>query len=310
MADVSEIAPAPQALGRSRRRHGESVVKAVLLTAALLSVATTVGIVAALLEPTVGFFTHVGIVEFFTSTDWGPLFKPPSFGVIPVVTGTLITTVIAIAVAVPLGLAAAVYLSEYASARIRRVIKPTLEVLAGIPTVALGFFALTLVTPVMRDWSPFEISLKNGLSAGLVVGVMIIPIVASLSEDAMAAVPNGLREGAYALGSSRMTVALRVVLPAAFSGVVAAIILAVSRAAGETMIVVIAAGSNPLFTVNPADEMLTMASFIAQAGSGDAPVGTVAYNTIFAVGSLLFVLTFLMNWFSARLVRRYREVYE
>lgn len=297
-------------LARSRPRHGEAVIRVILLLAALISIATTIGIVVSLVEPTIRFFTEVSAVEFFTSTNWGPLFEPPSYGVLPLVNATLITTGIAVVVAVPLGLAAAVYLSEYANPRVRKVCKPALEVLAGIPTVVFGFFALSFVTPLLRGVLPFEIEIFNALSAGLVVGFMIIPIVASLSEDAMAAVPAGLREGSYALGASKMVTSLRVVLPAAFSGIVAAVILAISRAAGETMIVYMAGGGQPNFTFDVGKAMQTMAAFIAQAGSGDVPVGTVDYNTIFAVGSLLFVMTLTMNVISARLVRKFREVYE
>ncbi|MEU8246462.1 phosphate ABC transporter permease subunit PstC [Nonomuraea sp. NPDC048916] len=300
----------PQSLARSRPRYGEQAVKAVLLLAALLSVATTIGIVVSLLEPTIRFFGEVSAVEFFTSTHWGPLFEPPHYGVLPLVSATLITTGIAIVVAVPLGLGAAIYLSEYARPRVRKICKPVLEVLAGIPTVVFGFFALSFVTPLLRSVLPFEIEIFNALCAGLVVGFMIIPIVASLSEDAMTAVPSGLREGSYALGASRMITSLRVVLPAAFSGIVAAVILAISRGAGETMIVYIAGGGQPNFTLDLGKAMQTMAAFIAQAGSGDVPIGTVDYNTIFAVGSLLFVMTFAMNYVSARLVRKFREVYE
>lgn len=281
------------------------------MLAALVSVATTLAIVTALAEPTVEFFTSVSVVEFFTSTDWGPLFNPPSFGVWPIVVGTLEITLIAMAVAVPLGLASAVHLSEYATPRSRKIFKPVLEVLAGVPTVVFGFFALVFVTPLLQRLLPFlDLEPRNALSAGLLVGVMIIPIIASMAEDAMAAVPNGLREGSYALGASKMLTSVRVVLPAAFSGVIAATILAFSRATGETMIVVLAAGARPVFTLNPADEMATMASFIAGAGSGDLPVGSIGYKTIFAVGALLFILTFTMNWISARLVQRYREVYD
>lgn len=295
-------------LARSRPRHGERLIKAILLLAALLSVATTIGIVISLAGPTVSFFGQIGAGEFFGSTDWGPLFEPPAYGVWPLVGATLITTGIAILVAVPLGLAAAIYLSEYASPRVRKVVKPVLEVLAGIPTVVFGFFALSFVTPLLRNIVDVEIF--NALSAGLVVGFMIVPIVASLAEDAMAAVPNSLREGAFALGSSRMVTSLRVVVPAAFSGIVAAVILAVSRGAGETMIVYIAGGGQPNFTLDIRQPMQTMAAFIAQAGSGDVPVGTVDYHTIFAVGSLLFLMTFAMNYVSARIVQKYREVYE
>lgn len=302
---VPGTAPSP---ARSRPRYGERLVRAVLLLAALVSVATTVGIVVSLIGPTVSFFREIGPAEFFGSTDWGPLFDPPSYGVWPLVSATLITTGIAILVAVPLGLAAAIHLSEYASPRVRKVVKPVLEVLAGIPTVVFGFFALSFVTPLLRTF--LDVEIFNALSAGLVVGFMIVPIVASLSEDAMAAVPHTLREGAFALGSTRMTTALRVVVPAAFSGIVAAVILAVSRGVGETMIVYIAGGGQPNLTLDLREPMQTMAAFIAQAGSGDVPVGTTDYHTIFAVGSLLFLMTFAMNYVSVRIVRRYREVYD
>ncbi|PZG40085.1 phosphate ABC transporter permease subunit PstC [Spongiactinospora gelatinilytica] len=311
MASTSKATvPGGPSLGRSRPRYGELIIKVILVLAAAVSVATTIGIVAALLEPTIEFFGTVSVVEFFTSIEWGPLFSPPSFGVLPIVVATLLVTIIAMIVAIPLGLAAAIYLSEYAKPRVRKIIKPVLEVLAGIPTVVFGFFALTFVTPLLRDFLPFTLDYRNALSGGLVVGVMIIPTVASLAEDAMSAVPNSLREGAYALASSRMIVSLRVVLPAALSGIIAAIILAFSRAIGETMIVVIATGGRSIFTMNPAREMDTMASFIARAGSGDVPVGSIEYKTIFAVGALLFIMTFLMNYVSAKVVRRYREAYE
>jgi phosphate transport system permease protein len=308
--DTATVPGTPQSLARSRPRYGEAVIKAILLVAAMVSIATTVGIVVSLLEPTIRFFGEISAVEFFTSTDWGPLFEPPHYGVLPLVSATLITTGIAIVVAVPLGLASAIYLSEYAKPRVRKIFKPVLELLAGVPTVVFGFFALSFVTPLLRSILPFEIGIFNALSAGLVVGFMIIPIVASLSEDAMSSVPHSLREGSFALGASKMVTSIRVVLPAAFSGIVAAVILAISRGAGETMIVYIAGGGQPNFTLDLGEPMQTMAAFIAAAGSGDIPVGTVDYNTIFAVGALLFVMTFVMNFISARLVRRYREVYE
>lgn len=309
--DRATVPGANRSLARSRPRYGEYVVKTVLVTAAMVSIATTLGIIAALLEPTIEFFSEISLGEFFGSTTWGPLFKPPAFGVWPIIVATVEVTLIAVVVAVPLGLAAAIYLSEYATPRVRKIFKPVLEILAGVPTVVFGFFAFAFVTPLLREWLPFlDLDPKNALSAGLLVGVMIIPIVASLAEDAMTAVPNGLREGSYALGSSKMITSVRVVVPAAFSGIVAAIILAISRAAGETMIVAIAGGFKSVFTLYPGNEMATMAAFIAQAGSGDAPVGTTAYKTIFAVGSLLFLMTFAMNYLSARLVQKYREVYE
>lgn len=303
-----------RSLRRTRPRYGETAIKAVLLTASLVSVATTLGIVASLVPPTLRFFERVGLTEFFTGTEWTPLFSTDQqeYGVLPLVSATLLITLIAIVVAVPLGLAAATYLSEYARPGVRKVFKPMLELLAGIPTVVYGFFALTFVTPLLRDLWPGDEGpdIFNGLSAGLVMGVMIIPTVASLSEDAMAAVPHSLRQGAYALGSTKRIVALRVVLPAALSGIVAATVLAISRAVGETMIVAIAAGLQPRFTFDPLSAMQTMTGYIAAAGSGDVPTASFDYTTIFAVGSLLFVMTFLMNILSIRLVRKFREVYE
>ncbi|MDK1472246.1 phosphate ABC transporter permease subunit PstC [Streptomyces sp. 549] len=301
-----------RSLRRSRPRHGEAVIKVLLLAAALVSVATTVGIVISLIPPAVEFFGEVDPVAFLTGTEWTPLFADKSFGVLPLVAATLMITVIAIAVAVPVGLGAAVYLSEYASRRTRQLLKPMLEVLAGIPTVVYGFFALAFITPLLQDvmpagWAP---EVRNGLAAGLVMGVMIVPTIASLTEDALSAVPHSLRDGAFALGSGKRIVSVRVVVPAAFSGIVAACVLGISRAVGETMIVLIAAGSQPQFTLNPLVEMETMTAFIARAASGDVPVGSIAYNTIFAVGSLLFLATFVMNIISIRLVRKYREVYE
>jgi phosphate transport system permease protein len=299
-------------LRRSRPRYGEAAIRVLLFAAAALSIATTAGIVIALIPPTVEFFGQIPIGEFFTGTEWSPLFADPRFGVVPLVAGTLMITVIAVAVATPLGIGAAIYLSEYAGDRTRRVLKPVLEVLAGIPTVVYGFFALTAVTPFLRAIWPVGDGpdIFNALSAGLVMGIMIIPTIASLSEDAMSAVPGGLREGAYALGSSRMQVALRVVVPAALSGIVAAIVLGVSRAIGETMIVAIAAGQLPNLTWNPLEGMQTMTGFIASAAIGDQASGSIGYKTIFAVGTVLFAMTLVMNLLSIRLVRRFREVYE
>ena len=304
--------PAARRLGVARPRWGERAIQALLLACALLSVATTVGIVAALLLPTLEFFGDVPIWDFLTGTTWAPLFKPASFGVLPLVVGTLVTTLWALAVCVPFGLGAAIYLSEYAPARRRRILKPLLEILAGIPTVVYGFFALTFVTPILQDiWFLGEEPQGfNALSAGLVMGVMILPTVASLSEDAMTAVPQDLRAGAYALGGTRLKVSTRVVVPAALSGIVASFVLAFSRAVGETMIVLIAAGGTPNLSFDPTEAMQTMTAFIASAGIGDQPTGSTGYKTIFAVGSTLFVATFVMNFFSIRLVRKYREVYE
>ncbi|MFJ3930491.1 MULTISPECIES: phosphate ABC transporter permease subunit PstC [unclassified Streptomyces] len=301
-----------RSLRRARPRYGEAVVKALLLASALVSVATTVGIVVSLIPPAVGFFQQVSPVEFFIGTEWTPLFADKKFGVLPLVAATLVITGIALLVAIPVGLGAAIYLSEYANPRVRKVLKPSLEVLAGIPTVVYGFFAMAFITPLLQDllpegWAP---EVRNGLAAGLVMGVMIVPTIASLTEDALSAVPHSLRDGAFALGSGKRTVSVRVVVPAALSGIVAACVLGISRAVGETMIVLIAAGSKPDFTINPLVEMETMTAFVARAASGDVPVGSIAYDTIFAVGALLFTATFLMNLISIRLVRKYREVYE
>jgi len=297
---------------RGKTRHGERFVVGLLAACAFVSVVTTVGIVVSLIPPTVQFFEEVSPVDFLTGTDWAPLFTPARFGVIPLVLGTLVTTVCALAVALPFGLGTAVYLNEYARRRVRAIVKPTIEVLAGIPTVVYGYFALKFISPFVQDLWPFgpQPGVFNALSAGLVMGIMILPTVASLSEDALAAVPRGLREGAYALGSSRFEVATRVSIPAALSGIVAAFVLGVSRAVGETMIVLIAAGGTPNLAFNPGEAMQTMTAFIASAGTGDLPQGSTGYKTIFAVGALLFVATFIMNLISIRFVRRYREVYE
>ncbi len=307
------VAPGPTvSLGATKARFGEKLVFAALFGCAALSVVITAAIVVSLLRPTVEFFAEVSVVEFLTGKVWAPLFATPSFGVLPLVTATLLITAIALSVALPIGLAAAIYLSEYARPRVRRVLKPTLEVLAGIPTVVYGFFALTFVTPLLQDLWLFgdPPSIFNAASAGLVMGIMIVPTVASVSEDAMSAVPQALRNGAAALGSSPLQISTRVVVPAALSGIVAAFVLGFSRAIGETMIVLIAAGITPTLSFDPADAMQTMTAFIGQAGLGDQSTGSTGYKTIFAVGSLLFVATFLVNMVSIRLVRRFREVYE
>jgi phosphate transport system permease protein len=300
-------------LRRSQPRYGERVIEAVLFLAAVVSILTTIGIVIAILGPTIEFFREpaVSVWDFLTGTEWTVLFAEAQreFGVLPLVTATLTTTVIALLVAIPLGLGAAIYLAEYASPRARKVLKPVLEVLAGIPTVVYGFFALAFVTPQILQ-RIIDVGTFSMLSAGLVMGVMIIPTVASLSEDAMTAVPQSLRDGAYGLGSTRMQVATRVVVPAAISGIVAAFVLGISRAVGETMIVVLAAGSTPNLTLNPLESAQTMTAFIAQAASGDQPTGSIGYESLFAVAALLFVITVVMNFISIRLVRKYREEYE
>ena len=302
-------APAEIRLGARRRRVGEDVVRAVLAACALISVATTVGIVIALFVPAFEFFQDVSIVAFLTGTEWAPLFEPSRFGVLPLVAGTLLVTGIAGLVALPCGLGAAIYLSEYAGNRTRGFLKPALEILAGIPTIVFGYFALTFMTPLLRDLG-IDVEIFNALSAGLVMGVMLIPTVASLSEDAMASVPRDLRDGAYALGSTKVQVATRIVVPAAVSGIFASFVLAISRAIGETMIVLVAAGQQPNLTFDPREAVETMTAFIAATGAGDVPTGSLEYKTIFAVGATLFLMTFVMNVISIRLVRKYREVYE
>ncbi len=301
--------PAPIRLRAEGRRWGEIVVKGALALCALVSVATTVGIIVALLEPSIEFFREISIVDFLSGDRWAPLFEPASFGVQPLLAGTLAVTFWACFVALPFGLGCAVYLSEYAQPRARRVLKPALEVLAGIPTVVYGFFALTFFTPLLQDVG-IDVGTFNVLSAGLVMGVMLIPTVASISEDAMSAVPQELRDGAYALGASRLQVSTRIVIPAAISGIVASYVLAISRAVGETMIVLIATGGIAQITADPREPMQAMTAFIGATGLGDVPTGSIEYKTIFAVGLTLFVITFVMNMVSIRLVRKYREIYE
>jgi phosphate transport system permease protein len=298
-------------LGVAPKRRGEQVVKGLLFAAAVLSVLTTFGIVFSLLEETISFFGNVGLGEFLTGTDWSPLFADPSFGVLPLVTGTLLVSAIALVVAIPVGLGAAVYLAEYASPRLRRTVKPVLELLAGVPTIVFGYFALLFFTPeVLKPIFGEPLQGFNALSAGVIMGFMIVPTIASVSEDAMSAVPAALREGAFGLGATKLQVSTRVVFPAALSGIVASFVLGGSRAVGETMIVLIAAGLQPNFTIDPRESVETMTTFIAATAKGDAPVGSVAYEAIFAVGTLLFVMTFVMNMISIRFVRRYRQIYE
>lgn len=306
---AAPAAARPVSLEGSRFRPGELVIRLVLALCALVSVATTIGIVIALLQPAIDFFREVSIVDYLTGTEWAPLFEPAHFGVRPLLVGTFVVTMVACLVAIPFGLGSAIFLSEYARPRVRGFLKPALEILAGIPTVVFGYFALTFVTPLLRDIG-IQVEIFNGLSAGLVMGVMLIPTVASLSEDAMQGVPNALRDGAYALGSNKLQVASRVVVPAALSGIVASFVLAISRAVGETMIVLIAAGQQPTLTFDPRNAVETMTAFIAATGNGDVPRGSIEYKTIFAVGLTLFVITFVMNVIATRLVRRYREVYE
>jgi phosphate transport system permease protein len=296
-------------LAPPRKRWGEVIIKGILALCALVSVATTLGIVVALFLPAFQFFQEVNFLDYITGTEWAPLFLQANFGVLPLIAGTLSVTFWACLVAIPFGLGAAIFLSEYARPRTRKILKPALELLAGIPTVVFGYFALTFVTPLLRDLG-IHVEIFNALSAGLVMGVMIIPTVASLSEDAMTAVPRDLRDGAYALGSNKLQVSTRIVVPAAVSGIVAAFVLGISRAIGETMIALLAAGQQPNLTFDPRQAVETMAAFIAATGAGDVPTGSLEYKTIFAVGATLFAMTLVVNAVAIRLVRRFREAYE
>jgi phosphate transport system permease protein len=302
----------PRSLQAPSGRYGEKAIKALLAFCALLSVLTTTAIVISLLAPTIAFFGEIAIGDFLFGTKWAPTFTPSSFGVLPLVVGTLSTSLWGMVVAIPVGLLSAIFLSEYASPRVRKVVKPVIEVLAGIPTVAIGVFALLWLSPTIQDVFPFMVNIApfSAGVAGIAIGLMIVPIIASISDDAMRAVPQGLREAAYGLGATKMKVATRVVLPAAISGVVASIVLAASRAIGETMVVLLVAGASPKLTLDPGSSVQTMTAFIGTTATGDISPGTTKYDTIFAVGTLLFVGTLIMNMLAIRLVRKYREVYE
>jgi len=292
------------------RRHRSERLVGILLTAfSMVSILTTLGIVIVLVTQAFSFFADVSPIAFLTGTKWTPMYEPKHFGVLPLLSGSLLIALGAALVALPLGLLSAIYLSEYAHERARRIIKPVLEILAGIPTVVYGYFALTFVTPLLRVFWP-QTEIFNAASASIVMGIMIIPMVSSLSEDALTAVPRALREGAYALGATKFEVATRTVVPAALSGVIASFILAISRAIGETMIVTIAAGATPRLTLNPLESVQTMTAYIAQVSMGGTPVGSIEYKTIFAVGLALFGVTLVMNMISAVVLRRFREVYE
>ncbi|GAA4411192.1 phosphate ABC transporter permease subunit PstC [Fodinibacter luteus] len=300
----------PTSLRSSRPRRAEKVAYGFLVVAAGVSILTTVGIVLSLLLPAIQFFREISVVEFLTGTSWTPRFQDAAFGVLPLITGTLWTTAIALALAIPVGLGAAIYLSEYASTRTRKVLKPTLELLAGVPSVVYGLFAVAFVGPVvLNEWLGIEVGTFSVLAAGLVLGVMIIPTVASLAEDAMSAVPRALREASYGLGANRMRTVLRVVFPAAISGIAASIVLGLSRAVGETMIVAMAAGSQAKMVTDPLEGGQTMTGFIASAALGDSVQGSLQYNTLFAVGLTLFLITLVINVISIRLVNRFREIY-
>jgi phosphate transport system permease protein len=278
----------------SSRTARERLVGAIVTAAGAVSILTTIGIVAVLVWESIGFFRRVSPVEFLTGTEWTPLFQPQHFGVLPLLAGSVLVAVIAALIAMPLGLGSAIYLSEYAPRRLRVVLKPTLEVLAGIPTVVYGYFALTFITPLLRHFIP-GLGVFNALAAGIVVGIMVLPMIASLSEDAMHAVPRDLKQGGYALGGTKFEVATRVVTPAALSGIVASFILAISRAIGETMAVVLAAGMTPNLTFDPRQSIQTMTAYIVQVSLGDTPFGSIEYQSIFAVGLLLFMVTLAMN---------------
>ncbi|OLS41788.1 phosphate ABC transporter permease subunit PstC [Bacillus sp. MRMR6] len=287
----------------------EKIMPYILFLAAAVSVLTTIGIIFTLIFETFLFFDAVSVKEFFTAKKWYPFSETQgSFGILPLISGTLKVTLIATIVAVPIGLTSAIFLSEYASDRTRRIIKPILEVLAGIPTIVYGFFALTFVTPLLREFIP-SLEIFNALSPGIVIGIMITPMITSLSEDAMSAVPNSMREGALALGSTKFEVAIKVVLPAAISGIVASIVLAISRAIGETMIVAVAGGSTPNLDWDVTSSIQTMTAYIVQVSQGDAGYGTTIYYSIYAVGMTLFVFTLVMNLFAQYITRRFREEY-
>ncbi|TNJ62768.1 phosphate ABC transporter permease subunit PstC [Paenibacillus hemerocallicola] len=286
----------------------DNLMPTILSVFALISILTTIGIVAILVFESIGFFREIPFLDFLTGTKWTPLFADPEFGVLPLITGTMMITLIGSVVALPLGLGSAIYLSEYAPDRVRAVLKPVLEILAGIPTIVYGFFALTFVTPILK-WLMPQTEVFNALSAGIVVGIMIIPMISSLSEDAMVAVPRSLRAAAYALGSTKLEVAIKIVVPAAFSGIVSSFVLGLSRAVGETMIVTLAAGNLAHMSYNPLESIQTLTAYIVSVSSGDTQHGTVEYLTIYAVGITLFVITLIMNILASYISRKFREEY-
>lgn len=291
-----------------RTRISNIIARNILFLFAIITILTTIGIIVSLLKDSIGFFSNVSITDFLFGKKWTPLFSNPSFGVLPLVMGTLIITLLSAIISIPIGLFTAIYLSEYANKKVRKVIKPILEVLAGIPSIVFGYFALTLITPLIKTFLP-QTEIFNALSASIAVGIMTIPLVSSLSEDALRAVPDSLRQGALALGSTKMETSLKVVVPAAISGISASFVLAISRAIGETMIVTIAAGARPNLTFNPLESVQTMTSFIVQASQGDNPHGTVGYYSLFAVGLLLFLITLGLNILSHYMVEKYRKEY-
>ena len=290
-------------------KYKETAIEAFLAFCSLITVLTTLGIILVLGVESVKFFREVSFVEFFTGTEWTPLFANKKFGILPLVSGTFLTTLIAILVALPLGLTIAIYLNEYAHPKFTAIVKPLLEILAAIPTVVYGFFALTFVTPLLQTFLP-NLSGFNALSAGLVMGVMIIPYISSLSEDALRAVPKSLREAAYGMGSTKLQTAFKVMVPAASSGIIVSVILAISRAIGETMIVAVAAGQEPKFTFNPLTSVETITTYIVQVSMGDVPRNSLEYSTIFSAGLALFIFTFILNNISFMIKRKYHQKYE
>jgi phosphate transport system permease protein len=296
-------------INKTNTRWGEFLIKSWLALCAFVSIVTTAAIVILLLSETLSFFETVSPGDFFLGTTWTPLFEPSSFGVLPLVWGTMIVTIGAALIAIPTGLASAIYLSEYASDRARSIIKPILELLAGIPTVVYGYFALTFVTPILRNFIS-DIQVFNALSAAIVVGIMILPMIATLSDNALRAVPLSLRQGAYALGATSYEVTTRVVVPAGLSGVMASFLLAISRAIGETMAVTLAAGQTPNMSLSMFESIQTMTAYIVQVSLGDTPSGGIAYQTLFAVATLLFVITLVINIVSQLILNRFREVYD
>jgi len=293
---------------RNFRNTLEKLIPVILFLIASVSILTTIGIVYTLSSETIEFFKRVPLSDFFTGTVLKPLSQTPEFGVLPLLMGTITSSIIAMFVAVPIGLMTAIYLSEYASAKVKKVVKPLLEILAGIPTIVYGFFAFTFITPLLRDFIP-GLQATNILSPGIVMGVMIIPMIASLSEDAMSSVPNTMREGAFALGSTKLEVTRRVVIPAALSGIIASFILGISRAIGETMIVTIASGSTKNFTFDVTQSMQTMTAYIVEVTGGDAPAGSTIYYSLYAVAMTLFVFTLVMNFVARYISKRFREEY-
>jgi phosphate transport system permease protein len=286
----------------------EKMIEAIMFLAAISAVAITLAIVCILFYESLAFFKHVSIFEFLTSTQWSPLFENPQYGILPLVTGTLVTSAVALLVAVPIGSIIAIYLSEFAPHKVREVVKPFLELLASVPTVVFGYFALMVVTPLLQHFMP-TLPGFNMLGPGIVIGIMIIPYIASLSEDAMRAVPMAMREGSYAMGATRFQTAIRVVSPAAISGIIAAYILAMSRAIGETMVVAIAAGQQPNFTFDPTQAAATITAYIVQVAMGDLPHGSIGYQSIFAAGLVLFLMTLVFNILGHMARQRFREVY-